>query len=492
MIAIKKSYLLVLILAAYFLIVFPSLNKPFIGHHDWNGVWYSNIARNLLRYPLAETKLGSVINSGPTTPEGFAYFTHYPPLLPIFLAAFFFLFGQSEAIARTVPVIFTLFAAVMVYKIASIYFKPGVGLLSAAIYLVFPITIYFGKMPVQEVLVIGPVLLSVYLYFNFVKKQTKSNLKKLILSLIFSHLINWPGYYITPLFFMHYLIFKKGHNLKIALLFPLLSFLMFGIHSLYVAALTGNFLGGGLVDVLFFRLNLTGKLLDFSVFNFLNQQAHLLFIYYTRAVLLLASVAVFFVIKELKKKTLSLSSQILIILGVFGITHNAIFTNMAYIHDYMIIYLAPFLALSASTAFFQIIKAFKITKPVTILLAVILIGGIFLERRNYLQTLINSNSFYPGYIVGTQIRNHTQINDKSLILSDEFSRYFDVFVGYYSDREVFYGPKSPAELKEDIEENKYKMYVATPLRDTKIESIIELRKHFDETVIDDYFFYTPK
>ena len=489
---IKRSYILVLALVSYVVLVFPTLNKPFIGHHDWIGVWESNIARNLIRYSPLDTKFGQVINAGPTVPKGFAFHTHYPPLLPIFLASSFILMGESEATARTLGVVFTLFSATMIYKIGIKYFKPEIGTLAAIIFLAFPITIYFGRMPEHEILVMGPVLLSLYLYLNFFLHPKKSNYIKLILVLVFAHLIHWPGYYITPLLFIHYLIFAKKQDLKIAFSFPLLSLVMFSIHMIYVATLTGSFFGGGLIDVLLFRLNLSQKPSTFTIPNFLNQQAHLIFVYFTRVTVLLSALAILPILKQIRRRSLTLSSQILIILAVFGITHNAVFTNMAFIHDYMIIYMAPFFALASSTAFFYIVKFFNFPKIITITLTVILISLVFFERRTYVQTLFSSNSFYPGYLIGTYIRENTNPPEATLILSNDFGSYFDVFVSYYADRNVFYRSKDLQQLKADIGENRYKMYIAIPSRDTTYDSMVELQKHFRETLVDNYYIYTPK
>lgn len=486
---IKKNYLLVVALVSYVIITFPTLGKPFFGHHDWIGVWESNIARNLTRYSILDTKLGSVINAGPTDPQHFAFGTHYPLLLPVILASTFNVAGESEVSARALGVIFTLFSATMVFKLGTKYFRPGVGILSAAIFLAFPITIYFGRMPEHEILVIGPVLLALYLYLNFFKNRTLYNFIKLIAVLIFAHLIHWPAYYITPLLAAHFLIFSKDHKLKIALVFPLLSVLIFGLHLIHIGFLTGELFGGGLVDALLFRLNVIQKPQNFTLPVFVNQEIHLLFIYFTKTALVFSLVSVLW---KLKRREVNTQAQISIILGIFGITHIAVFQNMAYIHDYMIIYLAPFVALSASAGLIETATFLKLKPFLIFLSAILIVGVVFFERREYLSTLYKSNSFYTGYLIGSVINKNTNFSEKSLVLSQEISRYFDVFVAYYADREVLYALKSGSEVAEDIEKSEYKMYVAAPLRDTPINSVIELRKLFNETVIDGYYFYTPK
>ena len=55
--------LFVLLTVAWFLLSI-GISKPFIGHHDWNGVQYGNIARNHLHYGLQQTKLAPVLSYG--------------------------------------------------------------------------------------------------------------------------------------------------------------------------------------------------------------------------------------------------------------------------------------------------------------------------------------------------------------------------------------------------------------------------------------------
>ena len=38
----------------------PLLARPFVGLHDFNGVFYGNIGRNYLRFDITKTKLGQV------------------------------------------------------------------------------------------------------------------------------------------------------------------------------------------------------------------------------------------------------------------------------------------------------------------------------------------------------------------------------------------------------------------------------------------------
>ena len=112
--------------------------KPFIGHHDWNGVFYSQIARNYLKYGL-ETGLGQMTSPG-------NYYTHYPPLFTWLLALDFKFLGVSDVSARLLPVMLTIFSFILLVKITDSL----VPLLLA----LTPMIRYFSHMPSQETLII--------------------------------------------------------------------------------------------------------------------------------------------------------------------------------------------------------------------------------------------------------------------------------------------------------------------------------------------------
>ena len=487
----KKHYFLILVLIFASIVLSINLNKPFFGHHDWNGAWYSSFARNFINYGFIETKFGSVMNTGITEPKNFKYFTHYPPMLPILIAISFKFFGIHEWSARIVPLIFSLWTITMIYILAHKFFNKKTAILSSAISACLPIVIYFGKMPVQEVLVIAPVLLTVLFYFDFFEKPTSKNLIKLIASLVFSHLINWPGYYVTPLFFSHYL-FLSSHKKKLrtALIFPTVSLFMFTLQSIHTAILTGNPLGGGMIDVLLFRLNLSEKPLEYTTLNFLKQQSHLITAYFTKPVITLSTVSVLMMIAKVKEWKKSLQIQLLLILGIFGVTHNLVFKNMAFIHDYMIIYLWPFFAIAASNGFFQIIDKLKIKSlAITSILAVAITITMFLQSHNFISALLRSNGFQEGYDLGVILKERTATNDSVIILSEDFHKYFDVFMNYYSQRNITYQiPQDKKELHDTIEKG-VRLVVAIPSRDTPQYLVDVLQSEYKVTTIGKFVIF---
>ena len=488
---IKNHYFLFLILIFASIILSINLDKPFIGHHDYNGAWHSTASRNLVRYGLVNTRFASVLNADYTARGDFQYFTHYPPLLPILIYTSFSIFGVSELSARLIPLIFSLMTILLIYQICLRFFNPRVAILSAALSSVLPIVVYFGKIPTHDLITIPFVLLSIIFYFNFVNSPSRANIFLLTMSLLLSHLSNWAGYYTTPLFFIHYLLFtKRPQKLFIASIFPIFSLCMFTIHLGHVKWLTGSFLGGGLTDIFLDRLNITDKPIDYSLFNFLKLQARYLTIYFTRPVLLLSAAAAIWTLLQIKKGHLSKQVQLIVMLALFGVSHSLIFRNISFIHDYIIIYLWPFLVITASAGFFQVTDSLKfLSRRQVIFLSILLLIQVSTERLKFTKALLSSSGFYPGFQLGKIISQKTQSGEKVLVLSPDFKRYFEVFTNFYADRVINYQLITEEELQGPLTSQNYKLVVAIPSRDTPQALIDVLQNQYQPTKIDQFIIF---
>ncbi len=128
------------------------LTEPWVGMHDWNGAFYSQLARNLLRYPF-DVHLGMPITgmgrSLPPPGEWSFYATH-PPALVWLVAGSFGLFGESEAAARLVPISASLLSLGLFIWIVSHAYGPRIAVFSGAFYVVMPMSVYFGRMVNHE------------------------------------------------------------------------------------------------------------------------------------------------------------------------------------------------------------------------------------------------------------------------------------------------------------------------------------------------------
>lgn len=139
---------------------------------------------------------------------------------------------------------------------------------------------------------------------------------------------------------------------------------MFFLHLAHVKILTGSFIGGGLLDVFFFRFNpiATSSLYGFSYSRFIIQELRMIIVYFTRVIVFFSFLWIIY--KLFWQRFLFSPSKLpkfqddilLLLLLPFGLTPILLFQNLAFIHDYMIYYLLPFVTLSTAVIFHSAAK----------------------------------------------------------------------------------------------------------------------------------------
>ena len=388
----------IIILAFLALILTDHLAKPFIGHHDWNGVFYANIARNYLRSGLLATKLGQM-----TGPDSF--YTHYPPLFTLTLAAAFKTLGISSIVARLVPVGLTIASFLLLYQISRSWVIVAVALT--------PMLRYYSQMPSQESLIIFLTFLSFYFFL-------KNKPKAFYLSVILNGLSGWAGYFFYPLLFFL--------NRRWAIKACLLLIATFSLHLFHTYLLTGSFAGGGIFDALLLRLGffpMLGKIEpelagQFTWLAYLIKEARMLTVYYTLTLLSLSAIGLIFN-----------RDKITLIFLAWGLSYPLIFSNVVFVHEYFNVFFWPFLALSLV----GLINRIRL-KPILVL---IIFLAIFLERNKFYQALKNTNAFEPGYKLGLEINQTVPEGQTAIVTnSKEFIKSQSLFIDFYSDRQIEY------------------------------------------------------
>lgn len=439
----KQYIFLSIITILAFFLLFYKADKKFIGHHDWNGVVYSNIARNYNRYGFIATKFGQVRNYDLVDVDHFSYFTHYPPLLPILIALSFRFFGESELSARVVPIISSLILIFFVYLIGKKIANKEIGFISVVLITILPIFVYFGKMPVHEIVSPAFSVAGIYFFLNWSFFQRRKDFFFMFIFLILGICVSWAGYYaLIALILYTFFCFKSSLKIKTITYFVILGILMFSFHLLHTKILTGSFFGGGLFNVFLFRSNpyLSAEIYGFSFKNFLLQEIRYFSIYYTKIVVFLSLIWWLTIFWRIRQRKIYFADRLLLILFIYGVTHLILFSNMAFIHDYMIYYLMPFIVLSATIILSRVLKKipFLFLRVCFFVFIFILIG---LERITFVKTLLDTSTNERGYKLGEFIKQNTKSGEKTFVGSNSFKEFQEVFIGYYSDRNVDYGEK---------------------------------------------------
>lgn len=425
-----------------FLVLQSNSSKPFVGIHDWNGARYGNIAKNYLIYG-AETKLGQVeyLKLDGT----FQYYTRYPPLLPLSIAASYKAFGVSEWSTRIVPIIYTSLMLMAVFLAGSILWNLRVGLFASLFLLATPMIRYFGKNPVHEPMV-GAFALLVFLGLALLLNGKKGTAAWALVfgGSILAALSGWGGYFVVPAVLLVFLHLKIRKAIYFAYL-AVMAVLFLG-HFAFVNFLTGSFLGGGLGETFLYRSGQEAR--EYTFLEFFSQVRLWATTLFT--VSLLAFSALFVFVAKNQR-----NDRLVFLLGllIFGSFYPLIFSNATYIHNYFIFNLAPFLGLLAAVAVDR--------RSLPILILILLI--VAFERNSLFLALEKSDQDSFAYEVAKAIRENTSPGDKVAITPASFANSAEKFIFFYSDRKVYFDDYPDERFhKTVIVDEELRSYIITP------------------------------
>lgn len=411
-----------------------NLDKPFWGVHDWNGVRYGNIARNYLKYSLIGTKLGQVENSGFVDRSQFEYLTHYPPLLPLTISISYKLFGISEWSTRFPSLLATSASMVLIFLIGSHLWDIKRGLIASLLVLFTPAVLYFGKIPSHEPLVIFFILLA---YFGYLKYQTNKEKKfqaVFLLGLILAQLTTWVGYFLIPALTISSAFKRDFKEIKKLIPYWILSLIFFCLHLIYVFILTGSIFGGKLFESLLQRIGIYTDVQPehFNLVNYLWKVRLWFSTLFTNTLTLLIAIWLFSNRKGLKDTDWSILT-----LGFTALIYIILFSNAVFIHNYLIFYFLPFMALAGIAGLFYLTKI-KFSYPFKLILLIIFLVTIFFERKSYLEALNKSDVDKFAVEVGQAINRQTSPEDTILISPLKFVYSAEKFLKFYSDRKLIF------------------------------------------------------
>lgn len=431
---------LILILGAVLLSI--NVSKPFIGHHDFNSAFFSQIARNLTKVNIASSKLGLVVGSGPLDQKHLSYYIDNVPLHPWLIALSFRLFGQGEFQARIISSLASLGSALFVYKITKELSSKSAAALAGLLYVTSPMFIYFGSNVFPEPLAIFFSLTSFYFFILWLAKKRVFNFYFLLISTTLALLTVWGSYFLVPFLVLYYLVFEHKKDVKKILILAMLPVIIFGLFLLHLLILRGASFIPALLFAFTSRLNTPfqgGSQISPKVF--LTEEFHRLIAYYSKTTLALFLGWCLLFAKEIIKKEHNRKTFLLLILMLWGLSYPLIFQQAALIHDYFLIYLSPAIAISAPVFSMQILKKMK-TKNAVQFTTLLLIIGLpllqFLETKNFSSALLSSNANRQGYWLGQMLAKSTGQKDRILVLSDQFGAHFGIFTSYYANRWIDY------------------------------------------------------
>jgi hypothetical protein len=250
-----------LLLSVYAVGLTHGISRPWTGMHDWNGAFFSQLARNLLRYPLSVHHGMPVVAVGDAVPppeERSIYATH-PPGLVWLVAAAFCVFGEAEWAARLVPIIASLGSLGLFVWLVRRAWGRELAILAGLVYAVMPMAVFFGRMVDHEAVCLL-FMLGATAAWQIAEGGRSALHRRLgmaawIVSIFGAVLIDWPGIIFGALWGLHVLMqWRRGRTsatlAAVAMGVPAAACLVMLIHLVY-AGLDGNW--GDLVAIFLSR-----------------------------------------------------------------------------------------------------------------------------------------------------------------------------------------------------------------------------------------------
>jgi hypothetical protein len=184
----------VVLLVVYGAVLCINIYRPWIGAHDWNGVAWSTAAHNLLTRALSETHGGVSLDHGASPLSQQSFYVHHPPLVIWLMTGAYRMFGESEAVGRTVPIVFSLAAVFFLARLLHESVGPTSALLGAAFFAMLPSQTYYGRMPNHEPLGLSAMLAAAWMAWRWARDPSWRWATATALAVVVACLCCWPAY----------------------------------------------------------------------------------------------------------------------------------------------------------------------------------------------------------------------------------------------------------------------------------------------------------
>jgi 4-amino-4-deoxy-L-arabinose transferase-like glycosyltransferase len=208
-----------LLAALGFLIAFFSLdlNTPWTQDDYYNGAVWSQAAHNLLRAGLLKTAgVPAAFYYGPLPipPDGF--YVHHPCLLPLGVAAAFWVFGESEWAARIVPLLCSTISVILVWLLARSCAGVRAATFSVAVFVTLPMELHYGQMvnfePCTLMLMLAALLSVRYVSVTGNTRWWISMIAACVLAMWTA----WLAYFFVVILALHFAFFAREKQRAVA------------------------------------------------------------------------------------------------------------------------------------------------------------------------------------------------------------------------------------------------------------------------------------
>ncbi|MBN1593948.1 MAG: glycosyltransferase family 39 protein [Candidatus Coatesbacteria bacterium] len=417
------------------------IDEPFWGIQDFNCVLQSIAARNFLNYGFGDIGLMPALNTGDVHGNRFILYVHHPPTIAYYLAAFYWVLGESEWVGRLFFILCTVGSALIVYAIGRLYLNQMESLAAALIFALFPVTGYFGRMINYESPGLFFALLSFWGYCLFLKYRSNGPLWLMYSANILGLATCWEDYILPFAIAFHFLIWgrTKGEKHFKILLLPLSTIAFFVILVSYAARVVeggASGVGGSLDWIIKLRLSsVIGVGKTFTFLQFLKAEYDAMTDLFTPIMVYAAGIWLMLLIvgRIRGKRGATHFDWLILSLFLYAIIYLFVFRQPAYLHSYMVYYMAPAVAFAAVSAWREILRlrfhgrnwAMPVLAvlPIYVFLSSSIPAFLDLHRNPQDMDIVSFGRILRDYIA----------SDEAVMLTWTDGEGFDE---YYSDREL--------------------------------------------------------
>lgn len=353
---------LVLVFVIYATGLSRGLTRPWTGLHDWNGAFFSQLARNLLRYPASVHHGMGVMAMGDQVPppEERSIYARHPPALVWMVAGAFAIGGEKEWVARLLPIAASLATLVLLVRLLHRRYGMETAVYAGLIYALMPMTVYFGRMVNHESICLF-LMMATLAAWQWVEDSTLRGTRRWATGLCAICLatmiwVDWAGVLFAVLF-CAWLVWQWGRRrigiLPVLLIGGTAAFASMGmVVFLVYAGFEGRW--GDLVAMFNARRTTTAKDQVQRVWTHIIQN-----LTWPVLVFMVAGMFVSVVRQTRGKQTARIRKSSgagrampvgLGVLAVTGLLWVMIFWRQLVIHNYWMFYLGPFIATTAAVS----------------------------------------------------------------------------------------------------------------------------------------------
>lgn len=166
------------------------------GHDGWTAARRGVAARNFLRRGLLATRFAPVESPGAASRDDLVYYPNHPALTSLLVALGFWLLGESEWVARALPILFTLGSFLLIYDLARRHRGTGFALTAALAMLAMPVVTYYGSFVNHEPIVLFATFAMIRAYGSSRAGGGRSAIVALVAAVALGGLDDWSFYFV--------------------------------------------------------------------------------------------------------------------------------------------------------------------------------------------------------------------------------------------------------------------------------------------------------